>query len=204
MLELAEAPSMAPLYTVVTGGDAWALNELPLTPAATLSRFISWQDEVDAYRKSIQTARGLSAVPVFQWKETEEEVNARILTYKRQGILTSILLPSLIKVPQITSRVTASHRMTEMALAATRYRLEHGHYPTSADQMVPAYLPAIPIDPFDGKPLRMKTDAEGLLFYSVGVDRIDNGGVELKTGSKQTGWDIVMHLKTPETAKRNP
>jgi hypothetical protein len=41
---------------------------------------------------------------------------------------------------------------------------------------VPAYLSAVPIDPFDKLPLRLRARPEGLLIYSVGPDGQDNGG----------------------------
>ena len=40
----------------------------------------------------------------------------------------------------------------------------------------PAYLPAVPLDPWDGKPLRYKKLDKGYVIYSVGSGRKDNGG----------------------------
>lgn len=40
----------------------------------------------------------------------------------------------------------------ETAVALRRYQLDHGEYPASLDALVPRYLPAVPIDPFTGKP----------------------------------------------------
>jgi len=42
-----------------------------------------------------------------------------------------------------------------------------------------AYLPQLPLDPFDGKPLRYiapKSESEQPLLYSVGVDGVDERG----------------------------
>lgn len=171
-------------------------------PAAMLTRLYSWPYEMDAFHENIQLARNLSNTPVYQWKETEGEVNERIRSqYAMRGPLTKVLLPLLTGGARATSEAIASRRMVQVALAATRYRLERGHYPAAADELVPAYLPAIPIDPFDGKPLRMKPEADGLLFYSVGRDRTDDGGLE-KPAFGKANYDDVMHLKTPEAFRR--
>jgi hypothetical protein len=52
-------------------------------------------------------------------------------------------------------RSLAERRSTVVALAAQRYRLEQGRWPTKLDELVPAYLTALPADPFteDGRPI---------------------------------------------------
>lgn len=41
----------------------------------------------------------------------------------------------------------STRRTAAVALAAALYRIVHGHYPATLDELVPAYLPALPIDP---------------------------------------------------------
>jgi hypothetical protein len=74
-------------------------------------------------------------------------------------------------------RVQANLRCAIAALAAERYRLQHGGWPESLDALVKdGRLAAVPRDPYDGAPLRFKKTAEGLLVYSIGHDRTDDGG----------------------------
>lgn len=70
-----------------------------------------------------------------------------------------------------------------LALHVERYRADHGAYPASLDALVPSYLPTLPIDPWDGKPLKFvpvdpTTDPFGrpFILYSVGSDEADNNG----------------------------
>jgi hypothetical protein len=70
---------------------------------------------------------------------------------------------------------TAELRCATAALAAERYRLATGHWPNSLDVLVPKYLSAVPVDPFDGQPLRLKHLPEGLVVYSIGPDKRDDG-----------------------------
>jgi hypothetical protein len=52
-------------------------------------------------------------------------------------------------------RAIANRRMTAVSLAAQLYRADHRRWPAGLEELVPAYLPAVPADPFrgDGGPL---------------------------------------------------
>ena len=70
-----------------------------------------------------------------------------------------------------------ARRICVTAIALKRYRLEHGSYPASLNDLVPKFLAAAPIDFMDGKPLRYKLRPDGdFLLYSVGEDGVDDGG----------------------------
>lgn len=47
------------------------------------------------------------------------------------------------------------------AVALRRHRLDRGSYPPTLDALVPTYLPAVPIDPFTGRPLDYRTAGSG-------------------------------------------
>jgi hypothetical protein len=87
------------------------------------------------------------------------------------------------------SRWTITHfqgltdrRAAVIALAIRLYRFDHGgNWPRDLNELTPAYLPAIPTDPFSptDSPFRYKPDAAGgPIIYSVGEDGVDDGGSE--------------------------
>lgn len=88
-------------------------------------------------------------------------------------------------------------RCIATALAAERYRLEHGTWPTTWEQLSPKYLSATLLDPFTGKPLILKTLPDGLMIYSVGYNGIDDGG-KIFPIDKQFQGDIGYRLWNPE------
>ena len=88
--------------------------------------------------------------------------------------------------------------------AASRlYELRHGQLPDRLDQLVPEYLPAIPRDPYDGKPFRYVRDQQ--ILYSIGANPQDDSGTPppfggnrryaMAEGAINTGGDIVFPLK---------
>jgi hypothetical protein len=60
--------------------------------------------------------------------------------------------------------------------AALRFRADNGAWPARAEDLVPKYLPAVPLDPWTGTPIRMAADADGFRMWSTGEDGRDDGG----------------------------
>jgi hypothetical protein len=74
------------------------------------------------------------------------------------------------------AHVTALVRAARVVVAVERFRLTNREaLPPSIDAVVPAYLPAIPVDPYSGQPMRYLAQPSGYVIYSVGEDRKDDG-----------------------------
>ncbi|MBL8797104.1 MAG: hypothetical protein JNM56_24600 [Planctomycetia bacterium] len=102
----------------------------------------------------------------------------------------------------------ADLRCSVVALAAERYRLATGAWPASLADLVPKYLPAVPVDLYDGKPLRYARDDEGVVIWSVGPDGHDDGGKptlvpEDRLNDAAKG-DIAFRLWNPERRGQAP
>ena len=99
-----------------------------------------------------------------------------------------------VKLAVSFHRYRAELRCAAAALAAERYRLATGPWPEHLDQLVPEYLPAVPADPFDGQPLRLRRLADGLVVYSIGQDRQDDGGQRDRKQPGKPGSDVGFQL----------
>jgi hypothetical protein len=91
-------------------------------------------------------------------------------------------------------RTKAELRCAAAALAAERYRMAEGRWPENLGALAPRYLAAVPADPFDGKPLRLRRLADGLVIYSVGADGADDGGNLDRKGQASPGTDVGFQL----------
>lgn len=80
-------------------------------------------------------------------------------------------------------------RVIETACSVERYALANGRFPETLDALVPAYLEAVPPDPFDGLPMRYIPGETGYMVYSIGRDREDDGG-----NRHNRDGDIVMEV----------
>jgi hypothetical protein len=90
------------------------------------------------------------------------------------------------------------------ALAVERYRLTNQRWPDRLDGLVPGYLSRIPTDPFDGQPLRYKRLDDGVVIYSVGADRKDDGGRLERIKIKEPDTDVGFQLWNPERRSQPP
>ncbi len=67
-------------------------------------------------------------------------------------------------------------RILLVELALENYRDSYGQYPKRLDELVPKQLKKVPLDPFNGKPLRYRLTDKGYLLYGVGSNGQDDGG----------------------------
>jgi len=87
----------------------------------------------------------------------EQDVATLILNFMNQRIIL----------------IDVYNQLIDLAVASSAYQEAKGFYPETVEELVPAYLDAVPIDPYDGKPLKMQKVQGGLDLYSVGP--VSNG-----------------------------
>jgi hypothetical protein len=97
------------------------------------------------------------------------------------------------KLIDVAHRDHADLRCAILMLAAERLRKAQGHWPQNVDELALRVVAKVPIDPFDGKPLRMVRTEDGLILYSVGEDGVDNGG-KLSDRPNVAGTDCGLRL----------
>jgi hypothetical protein len=91
-------------------------------------------------------------------------------------------LPELARRIVRPIRITAFHRhraelrCAAVMVAVERYRRATNRWPDALIDLVPAYLPSVPLDPFAGTPLHYRRLDDGVVIYSFGPDGKDNGG----------------------------
>ena len=98
-------------------------------------------------------------------------------------LLAVIMFPAGELLVQRRAQIEARASTTKAAAALLSYRSSHGMYPATLGQA----LSPVPLDPYDGQPLRYKLQKAGFVVYSVGPDgRFDGGTACLMPASKQT------------------
>ena len=107
-----------------------------------------------------------------------------------------IMYPALLRACEIHAGGLAYFRAARMALAAERYRKTHGRLPNALGDVAPDFIETVPLDPFDGQPLRYRKLDTGFMVYSVGKDGADNGGVQTDAAGQKfgPGTDITFTI----------
>lgn len=117
--------------------------------------------------------------PIYNEIEAKisKEGYQRFLTRNMIGsLLSAILLPAVHGLIENVDIIQAQSNATRLSLVMKAYHQDHGKLPTRIEDLVPDYIDSIPVDPFDGAPLRY--DKEQAILYSVGNDFVDDGGSE--------------------------
>jgi hypothetical protein len=123
-----------------------------------------------------------------------EPLNDLERALRKEPLLVRELLPAVGKVAEAERRTRAILRCAAAGLAAERYRREHGRWPEGLDDLKGKFLREVPLDPYDGKPLRYRKDGEGIIIYAIWKDRQDDGGDRAKLNTYQDGTDAGFRL----------
>lgn len=91
-------------------------------------------------------------------------------------IAINFLVPAVGKMLDSDDRIEQQFRNRDVAIALARYKADTGAYPAALTELAPKYLPTVPDDLFNGKPLTYRLEGNGYLLYSVGVNEVDDGG----------------------------
>ena len=110
--------------------------------------------------------------------------------------LASLVLPAVEKVAATYVRSVAKARCVAVALACERFRLKTGKWPARLVDVPKELLPIVPLDPYDGKPLRYRVFDNGVAVYSVGKNGSDDGGA-ISNAGKPAGRDEGVRLWNP-------
>jgi hypothetical protein len=107
-------------------------------------------------------------------------------------ILFYMTMPAVIPSLAKKSECDAQLQATRTILALRAYQLTHGNLPANLNALVPEFLDAVPVDDFDGQPLRYSVDRK--IIYSVGKNLKDDGGDDRtsQTQSSQNHLDLVF------------
>jgi hypothetical protein len=93
-------------------------------------------------------------------------------------------------------------RMLITSLAIRAFELENGRPPAKLAELILGYLPAIPTDPYgNGDALKYVASGDAFLLYSVGPNRIDEGGKSPPKGTQLEG-DVTNRDQFPAPTKQ--
>ena len=109
-------------------------------------------------------------------------------------ILTQAFIPPMSAAVEGIADAEAVLATARTGVALELHRVSRGDYPDALSGLVPDLLPEVPLDPFDGQPLRYINDGKRVVVYSVGLDLQDDGGSE-ERGTSRRPEDIVFTLR---------
>ena len=153
----------------------------------------SYSDELHVLKSQqiiLEAVRAMQTNQSQFFKADLDKMNSRLsslgLTNTGQAFFRALKIPDFAEIfggmglnntVQKTLRMEAARRVVVTAIALKRFQLKNGQWPETLDALTPELFRSVPIDPYDGKPLRYHPNADGTyLLYCVGEDGVDDGG----------------------------
>jgi hypothetical protein len=112
------------------------------------------------------------------------------------------MVPAMLRLAATFHGSRARLRCAAVAMAAERYRLARGAWPTGLEALVPEFLAKVPADPFHGAPVRYRRLEDHIVIYSVGENGRDEGGEVESTVPPDPGRDVGFRLRDPSGRHR--
>ena len=116
----------------------------------------------------------------------------------RENWLAGRLMWDMRSVYKSRFRSLFAWRAGRLRLACENYRSVKGRYPTELAELLPDCIEAVPLDPYDGQPIRY--NAEHGYFWTPGPDGAFNGKVDFDEDSyprwKNRNYHFVQLLDT--------
>ncbi len=154
----------------------------------------------------VASAVAAARTPLWTWTRIPgdeiDEMSGEFLWRQRYPTIF-LLMPALGRSAANAHHFTQARDATLTAIALELHHRRTGSYPTTLDALVPLLLPTIPLDVFDGTPLKYTLRDGRPLLYSIGTDRKDDDGRPPDTGlfGPESQWHtretIVAMLADP-------
>ncbi len=121
-----------------------------------------------------------------EWETERDRLDSGVTPHDRMAWMTPLsreLTDWRLPDASDLACVDADLAGARTGLALELYRLRNGAYPRGLEELCPDFLTGVPVDPFDGQPMRY-LNAEGrLVVYSVNLNLVaDHGSTEWKDG----------------------
>jgi hypothetical protein len=209
--DLAESPDPIRAAAAAIGGAASV--ERPSGARAEPRLLVQWwfaSDELFYLRSMTYYVEQAKVLPFRLDPQLDarcDQIEARVESKSLlpPHLLSSVMLPFFRNGLRRAGDDETTIGLTRIALLLKAYRGERGEYPPSLDELQNQAGKELPLDPWSGKPFQYRREASGFILYSVGSNKVDDGGkVAVQEGhetpipgleSGQEGGDIVWVCK---------
>ncbi len=196
----------------ITAEGLYALHQLPIpesvvgvSPLAPVAGLVvaGRQDMSDEFDRWLALAEAESSKPL--WRQDPERITRELqrrtdsTLYIARYLSLPLLVETLGPLGRSAELVTQQRDAIGVAIALELYRRRHGDWPDRLELLVPSMLPMIPVDRFDGRPIKYRVENGAPILYSVGADTDDDGGRQPEGGRAARQATMLNHDRTPLT-----
>ena len=127
------------------------------------------------FLQSLTRAIDITYLPDHQQRRAMAEL--RLMPEESEFVLSRAMLSLTKRHHESHLQFRARLHCASVGLAVERFRLAKGRWPNTLDEISQDILTVVPLDPYDGKPLRYVRRPDGVTVYSIGPNEQDDGGL---------------------------
>lgn len=172
------------LHRALAGERAYMLNNcgqgLADTTSVPIPDSAAWYFEPGIQLRILDYLDGMPELSQKPWQDALSYVakfeNHTPSKLSLTDMVVADSLPVLAGTFTRAAQAEARAATLDAAIATELFRRDRQRLPTTLQELVPEYLPAVPSDPFAAGPVQYIIGEDEFLIYSVGEDAIDNQG----------------------------
>lgn len=147
-------------------------------------------DQIASYRQIMSEAIAIFKEPYSKAITDFRSLDEKIKNLPENVALAKMLITPFSRLYVHEKKVNAYLGAAELGLANRLYKNKYGNFAGSLDQLVPGFLPSLPLDPFTGKSYIYKKKDKGFIIYSLAENLKDDGG-EYQGIKSSENYDIA-------------
>jgi hypothetical protein len=130
---------------------------------------------------------------IVEWIAERERIRKDPIVFRH--MLASLMTPAVEAFVNAEQRIKGQLGVGQVMIAMERFRIANGRWAESLSEIPASILASAPVDPFDGKPIKLKRVDDGWVVYCVGPDGVDNQGKldeRFRPEAKGTDWGLRL------------
>jgi hypothetical protein len=139
--------------------------------------------DLAAHRRFTAEMDNASRMPFWQARERLRQLGQEVRA-NPGGVLTAILLPAVANMMERAAAADARRDVARLGLALYAYRARNGRFPAELNELAPEFIAAVPLNPFDGKPMTLRRTNGGVTVDSSAPELPEQGKKALPLDSK--------------------
>jgi hypothetical protein len=157
--------------------DPFAVLMLPAANMVVASR----KEMTEMYLRFLESRFALIETPFWKGREfiqpDEHALSDEAGPIERYRYLfLRLMVPATEKLRNTIVTADGRRDGVLIGIALELYHREHGAWPKSLEELSPRWLPSLPVDRITGDPLHYKIVDDRPVVYSVGINKVDEGG----------------------------
>lgn len=152
----------------------------------------------------LRRSNRLCRISTKPFDEQWPEIQAEIKRLAHEPLYVRLLATAIDHCYRAQREAITMLRCMRTGVALERYRRDQGRWPDQLAELVPTYLPLVPLDTMDRLPLKYRRTASGVIVYSIGPDEVDNSGTLKRWSPNLAGSDRGIELFDPAQRRAAP